>query len=166
MATPTAKGARLSNSHRNNPMKVKTRCRSTIRSPHHLYSAPGRYHRVSLDIRTVQFDLLKGRRQQYTSIKANSSSSNGSRLACIVVSPYALESAILHSVKRGLFMDSSWRNKNSLRCPVTILSAINEFHRMVPGRSPKQSYASYTDSLSSGCHGFSARGRRSLLVPA
>ena len=32
-------------------------------------------------------------------------------------------------------MDSSWRNKNALRCPVTILSTVNEFHRMVPGAS-------------------------------
>lgn len=30
-------------------------------------------------------------------------------------------------------MDSSWRNKNALRCPVTILSTVNEYHRMVPG---------------------------------
>lgn len=56
-----------------------------------------------------------------------------SRLGCVVATPFSLETAILFSLKRGLYMDSSWRNKNALRCPVTIISTLNDHHHMVPG---------------------------------
>ena len=47
--------------------------------------------------------------------------------------PFVLETAILFSTTRGLYMDSSWRNKNALRCPVTIISTLDDYHHMVPG---------------------------------
>ncbi|RXK37046.1 hypothetical protein M231_05705, partial [Tremella mesenterica] len=50
-----------------------------------------------------------------------------------IVSPkHALQSAIRHASDRGLFLDSSWRNKNAIRCPVTFLATVNEYGHMVP----------------------------------
>ncbi|KAK8853348.1 hypothetical protein IAR55_004052 [Kwoniella newhampshirensis] len=54
------------------------------------------------------------------------------RYQCIIAPPHALDTAILYSLDHGAFMDSSWRNKVQSRCPATIVSTINEYHRMVP----------------------------------
>lgn len=58
----------------------------------------------------------------------------GDRFECIIGPKSGLKNALLHAVERGMYMDSSWRNKNAFRCPMTILSTINEFHRMIPSR--------------------------------
>ncbi|GFZ52473.1 hypothetical protein JCM24511_10246, partial [Saitozyma sp. JCM 24511] len=54
------------------------------------------------------------------------------RLECVISPPFGLETAIRHSMERGLYMDSSWRNKNAQKCPVTIVATINQYHRMIP----------------------------------
>lgn len=57
------------------------------------------------------------------------------RFEIIIAPDFGLDTAILHSTRRGLFMDSSWRNKNAYRCPVTMISTMDDFHRMVPSQS-------------------------------
>jgi len=51
-------------------------------------------------------------------------------MQCVIASAFTLETAILYSLSRGLNMDSSYRNKNNLRCLVTILSTSNESYQM------------------------------------
>ncbi|EIW72614.1 hypothetical protein TREMEDRAFT_58784 [Tremella mesenterica DSM 1558] len=55
-----------------------------------------------------------------------------SNFVAIVSPKHALQSAIRHASDRGLFLDSSWRNKNAIRCPVTFLATVNEYGHMVP----------------------------------
>lgn len=62
------------------------------------------------------------------------------RLECVISPPFGLETAIRHSMERGLYMDSSWRNKNAQKCPVTIVATINQYHRMIPSRFETASY--------------------------
>lgn len=82
----------------------------------------------------LSFDIvlltLKSR-QRYTTDLPNGSTQ--SHFGCVVATAFALETAILYSTIRGLYMDSSWRNKNALRCPVTIISTLNDHHHMIPG---------------------------------
>ncbi|KAK4690094.1 hypothetical protein P7C73_g9, partial [Tremellales sp. Uapishka_1] len=59
-------------------------------------------------------------------------------IKCIIAPPFALESALLFAIDRGLFMDSSWRNKNAFKCPLTIVSTLNDYGRMVPSVKPGQ----------------------------
>jgi hypothetical protein len=49
--------------------------------------------------------------------------------------PYALDNAILYGLENGVFMDSSWRNKNAHRAPMTVLATHDDYHRMVPSQS-------------------------------
>jgi hypothetical protein len=56
------------------------------------------------------------------------------RFECILAPESGLDTAIAYAREHGMFMDSSWRNKNALRCPLTILCTINEYHRMVPSK--------------------------------
>ncbi|EIW69524.1 hypothetical protein TREMEDRAFT_62382 [Tremella mesenterica DSM 1558] len=69
-----------------------------------------------------------------------------------IISPkHALQSAIRHATDRGLFLDSSWRNKNAIRCPVTLLATVNEYGHMVPVAVMVSNHAntdSYTEFLS------------------
>ncbi|EIW66628.1 hypothetical protein TREMEDRAFT_65496 [Tremella mesenterica DSM 1558] len=51
---------------------------------------------------------------------------------CVIAPKHALQSAIRHAREQGLAMDSSWRNKNAIRCPVTFLTTVNEYGHMVP----------------------------------
>ncbi|EIW66398.1 hypothetical protein TREMEDRAFT_65685 [Tremella mesenterica DSM 1558] len=51
---------------------------------------------------------------------------------CVISPKHALQTAIRHAHERGLAMDSSWRNKNAIRCPVTFLTTVNEHNHMVP----------------------------------
>lgn len=55
------------------------------------------------------------------------------RLSCIIAPPHALMMAILNGTEYGLAMDSSWRNKNAFRCPVTMLTTLTPHHHMTPG---------------------------------
>lgn len=57
------------------------------------------------------------------------------RLSCIIGPPEGLENAILYGSAHGHLMDSSWRNKNNVKCPLTIISTICHYHRQIPGRS-------------------------------
>jgi len=53
-------------------------------------------------------------------------------LSCIIAPPHALDNAILWGHANGLFMDSSWRNKNAHKAPMTVLATHDDYHRMVP----------------------------------
>lgn len=53
-------------------------------------------------------------------------------ISCIIAPAYALDNAILYGHTNGLFMDSSWRNKNAHRAPMTVLATHDDLHRMVP----------------------------------
>ncbi|EIW66300.1 hypothetical protein TREMEDRAFT_65571 [Tremella mesenterica DSM 1558] len=55
-----------------------------------------------------------------------------SRFQCVIAPPAARVTAILQVYQKGLYMDSSWRNKNAFRCPLTLLVTLNQYHRMVP----------------------------------
>jgi len=55
------------------------------------------------------------------------------RFEVVIGTPYSLLTALIQTLRMGLYMDSSWRNKNAFRCPLTMLVTINEFHRMIPG---------------------------------
>lgn len=55
-----------------------------------------------------------------------------SRLGCAASDNWSKDSAILHSLKRGVGFDSSHRNKNENFAPVTILTTVNDSGRMVP----------------------------------
>ena len=48
---------------------------------------------------------------------------------------FSLDSAILHSSRRGVGFDSSHRNKNENFAPVTLLITVDENHHMLPGKS-------------------------------
>jgi hypothetical protein len=55
----------------------------------------------------------------------------------VIIAPqHSLESAIIHSAFHGLYMDSTHKNQNALRAPLTMLTILNEFHHMVPGTLP------------------------------
>jgi hypothetical protein len=56
------------------------------------------------------------------------------RLACAASDDWSKDSAILHSRKSGVGFDSSHRNKNENFAPVTILTTVNDFGRMVPSK--------------------------------
>lgn len=51
---------------------------------------------------------------------------------CLMGTPFSLLTAILQTAQHGLYMDSSWRNKNAFRCPLTMLVTIDQYHHMVP----------------------------------
>jgi hypothetical protein len=51
----------------------------------------------------------------------------------------ALDSALLY-VKDGFGFDSSWRHLNHSGCPATLLVMVNEFQRVVPGKSGASSH--------------------------
>lgn len=53
-------------------------------------------------------------------------------ISCIIAPPHAIDNAILYGHCNGLFMDSSWRNKNAHRAPMTVLATHDDLHRMVP----------------------------------
>ena len=53
-------------------------------------------------------------------------------LSCIIAPKYGLDNAILWGHANGLFMDSSWRNKNAHKAPMTVLATHDDHHRMVP----------------------------------
>lgn len=55
-----------------------------------------------------------------------------SRFECVIATPHSLVTAIAFISRYGLYMDSSWRNKNAFRCPLTMLATIDHNHRMVP----------------------------------
>jgi hypothetical protein len=54
------------------------------------------------------------------------------RLACAATDNWSKDSAILHSRKSGVGFDSSHHNKNENFAPVTLLTTVNDFGRMVP----------------------------------
>ncbi|EIW65834.1 hypothetical protein TREMEDRAFT_66202 [Tremella mesenterica DSM 1558] len=54
------------------------------------------------------------------------------RFECVIAPRYAQMCAILQVGQMGMYLDSSWRNKNAFRCPLTFLVTINEYHRMIP----------------------------------
>ena len=61
--------------------------------------------------------------------------------SCIIAPQHALEAAILHGPVRGLFLDTSHKNKNSLKAPLTMVSTLGDTHRMTPGKSYANSQA-------------------------
>ncbi|ORY35080.1 hypothetical protein BCR39DRAFT_556578 [Naematelia encephala] len=65
----------------------------------------------------------------------------GDRFECVIASPFSLVTAILQVFRKGMYMDSSWRNKNAFRCPLTLLVTINEYHRMIPVAAMVSNYA-------------------------
>ncbi|KAK4688487.1 hypothetical protein P7C73_g1632, partial [Tremellales sp. Uapishka_1] len=54
------------------------------------------------------------------------------RFECVIATPHSLAVAIMQIPRMGMYMDSSWRNKNAHRCPLTMLVTLNEYHRMIP----------------------------------
>lgn len=73
---------------------------------------------------------------------------------CVIAPPHALAAAILQSSRKGLYMDSSWRNKNAFRCPLTMLITINDYNRMTPGKFSETADAKRTLlPPCSRCHG-------------
>lgn len=57
---------------------------------------------------------------------------NGRFEACIAP-PKSLEHALLYARDKGIFMDSSWRNKNMDSCPLTFVSTVNNYGHLIPG---------------------------------
>lgn len=55
-----------------------------------------------------------------------------SRFMCIIAPPHGLHNALRFAAENGLNVDSSWRNKNANRSPVTIVSTSNEYGHLVP----------------------------------
>lgn len=53
-------------------------------------------------------------------------------ISCIISPPHALDNAIMYGFVNGIYMDSSWRNKNAHRAPMTVLATHDDLHRMVP----------------------------------
>jgi hypothetical protein len=54
------------------------------------------------------------------------------RFECVIAPPNGLDVAILWGFPVGIAMDSSWRNKNNQRCPLTLIVTIDQFHHMRP----------------------------------
>lgn len=52
---------------------------------------------------------------------------------CVIAPEFGLDMAILYSMDNGLGMDTSWRNKNAHRAPMTVVSTVNAAGRMLPG---------------------------------
>lgn len=50
-----------------------------------------------------------------------------------MATPFSLQCAILFSPKRGLHIDSSWRNKTADKTPVTFVLTIDDSGHGVPG---------------------------------
>lgn len=56
-------------------------------------------------------------------------------MECVVAPPLARVTAILQVFRMGMYMDSSYRNKNAFKCPLTMLVTLNEQHHMIPRES-------------------------------
>lgn len=57
-----------------------------------------------------------------------------SSFSCAFTDDFSLESLILHSRTNGCAMDSSYRNKNENRAPMTLLITVNAHQHMLPGK--------------------------------
>lgn len=56
------------------------------------------------------------------------------RFECVISTDHAILTGIMQVDRMGIYMDSSLRNKNVFKCPLTKLVTINDHHRMVPRR--------------------------------
>lgn len=62
-----------------------------------------------------------------------SSKTSPSKFATGLRNDFALQNLILFGEDHGCGLDSSHRNKNELRAPVTLLTTLNDAKHMVPG---------------------------------
>ena len=63
------------------------------------------------------------------------------RFECAIATPWTLLLTIIQASDFGIYMDSSWRNKNAFRCPLTFLVTLNKYHRMIPRKSSSSDMA-------------------------
>ncbi|KAK6905654.1 hypothetical protein I203_106484 [Kwoniella mangroviensis CBS 8507] len=63
---------------------------------------------------------------------------------CIVAPPFALLMGIIHGGERGILLDSSWRNKNAHKAPLTLLCTLSKKHRMVPIAAMVSAHANHS----------------------
>lgn len=57
----------------------------------------------------------------------------------ICTAPSALEAAIMWS-ENGIAMDSSWRHKNENVAPLTFITTLDQYNKMIPGKAYNMSY--------------------------
>ena len=56
-----------------------------------------------------------------------------SKFRCGLYNQFTLETFLLHYRKRGMFIDSSWRNKSENRAAMTVIVVVNEAMHLMPG---------------------------------
>lgn len=55
--------------------------------------------------------------------------------------PFGLDTTLLHTFKRGVDFDSSWRHKTAGGCPFTFLATVDQTKRIVPSKCIRGSIA-------------------------
>jgi hypothetical protein len=77
--------------------------------------------------------------------RAKTENSQRSELQCVAADEFSLDSAILHSLERGVGLDSTWRHICQNFTPLTLVNTATEYNRMVPGEESLKWAHVYTD---------------------